>query len=138
MEKKKIPYIEYLPIILIGLVLFKLLDRIDSIYSLFLTLLGMFQPVFWAIGIAYALNPMMRFFERTLKIRRILSIILCYLIVFGLITAIITIVIPMIVDNVTELISNFEGYRKTGIDAFTGLHKLSPVFQRNVRCRPGI
>lgn len=128
MQKRKIPYIEFLPIILIGLVLFKLLDRIDSIYALFLSLLGIFQPIFWALGVAYALNPMMSFFEKKLKIKRIISILLCYLVVFGIVTAIITIVIPMIVKNVSDLIVNFDSYRDKSISYFRNVVVKSNIY----------
>ncbi len=115
MKKKRIPYIEFLPIILIALVLFKLLDRIDSLYELSIYIIGIFQPLLWGIGIAYVLNPMMKIFEKKLKINRIFSILLCYIIVIGIITTIITIVIPMIGKNVSDLIANFESYKETAI-----------------------
>ncbi|MBN2796413.1 MAG: AI-2E family transporter [Clostridia bacterium] len=116
MNRKKIPYLEFLPIIIIGLILFKVLDRIDSVASILLYLLNILQPFFWAVGIAYVINPMMRFFEKKLRINRLISILICYLIVLGMITAIITIVIPMIVQNVTDLLNNFNGYKDELID----------------------
>lgn len=111
MNRKKIPYLEFLPILIIGLILFKVLDRIDSVMSVLLNILNILQPFFWAVGIAYVINPMMRFFERKFKLKRLISILICYLIVIGMITAIITIVIPMIVQNVTDLLNNFNAYR---------------------------
>jgi len=116
--KKKIPYLEFLPILVIGMILFKLVDRIDELGVLFLYILGILQPVFWAIGVAFVLNPMMRFFQEKLNIKRIFSIIICYIIVLGAIVTLITIVIPMIAKNVIDLLNNFNAYRDQAITYF--------------------
>lgn len=116
--KKKIPYIEFLPILIIGLVLFKLLDRVDDVLKIFLFILTVLQPVFWALGISYVLNPLMKFFQKKLKLKRIISIILCYVIVIGLITALFTIVIPMVANNVKDLLDNFDTYSAQVTDYF--------------------
>lgn len=129
MDKNRIPYIEFLPIILIGLISFKLLDRIDSLYFFVIGILDMLQPVFWAIGISYVLNPMMKFFQRKFKLKRIFSILLCYVIVLGVITALITIVIPMIVNNVSDLVSNFDTFREQGINYFNNVIATSKLFE---------
>lgn len=118
MNRKKIPYIEFLPILIIGLVLFKVIDRVDSIFNILLYLLGILQPFFWAVGIAFVLNPLMKFFEKKLKIKRIFSILICYIIVLGLLTALFTIVIPMIVHNVTDLLNNINTYQDEAIKYF--------------------
>lgn len=116
--KKKIPYLEFLPMLVIGIVLFKLIDRIDELGLLFLYLIRVLQPVLWAIGIAFVINPMMRFFERKLKVKRIVSIVFCYIIVLGAIITLITIIIPMIAKNVIDLLANFENYQKEFIRYF--------------------
>lgn len=118
MDKKKIPYIEFVPIMLIGIILFNVADRVDSIMRVFLYMLNILQPFFWAVGIAYIINPMMKFFERKLRVKRIVSIFLCYLIVIGMIVTLITIVLPMIYSNVTDLLDNFENYRDKAVDYF--------------------
>jgi len=100
------------------LVLFKLVDRIDEFGLLVLSGLRVLQPVFWAIGVAYVLNPMMKFFQRKFKMPRILAILVCYVIVIGIIITLITIVIPMIVENVSDLINNVDDYQVMAIDYF--------------------
>jgi predicted PurR-regulated permease PerM len=60
--------------------------------------------------------------------KRIISILLCYLVVFGMIITIITIVIPMIVRNVTDLIDNFDLYRTQFIDYFNNVVVKSEVY----------
>lgn len=129
MKKKNIPYIEFLPILIIGLVLFKLLDRINSIANLLLYIINILQPFFWAIGVAYVLNPMMKFFERHLKVKRLISILICYIVVFGVVITIITIVIPMIVRNVTDLIDNFDLYRMRFINYFNNVIATSDLYK---------
>ena len=122
MNKSKIPYIEFLPIIIITLVLFKVIDRVDSILNIFIYLLTILQPFFWGLGIAYALNPIMSFFERKIKFKfkfkRLVSIIITYVIVLGIVASLITIVIPMIVRNIDELIDNYDLYKNRGIAYF--------------------
>jgi len=116
--KNKIPYLEFLPILVIGLVLFKLVDRIDDFGLLILSGLRVLQSVFWAIGVAYVLNPLMNFLEKKFKIPRILAILICYIIVIGLIITLITIVIPMIYENVRDLIINVESYQEIAVNYF--------------------
>lgn len=128
--KKRIPYIEYLPIIIASLVIFKLLDRIDSLLVLFLFLLNMFQPFFWAAGIAYIINPMMKFIEKKTKIKRIFSILICYIFVIGLIAAIIMVVIPMIAENITDLIENFDSYKNTATKYFDEVIEETYIYQQ--------
>lgn len=144
--KKKIPYLEFLPILIIGLVLFKLVDRIDDIGKLFVYCLGILEPLFWAIGIAYVLNPMMKFFQKKLRLHRIIAILLCYIIVIGIVSALVTIVSPLIYDNIYDLISNLtvyqkdiqsyfnehivtmDWYRDFGIEEFLNFEAISKVF----------
>lgn len=129
MKKRNIPYIEYLPIIVIGLILFKLLDRIDSIVLMVNYLLSILTPIFWAIGIAFVLNPMMMFFEKKLRINRILSILICYIIVLGAVVTLITFVIPMIVTNVTDLAGNFNEYQRQATDYFNDVIVKSEIYE---------
>lgn len=118
MNKKKIPYIEFLPIIMIAMIMFKAIDRIDGILGIFLYMLSILQPFFWGLGIAYVLNPMVAFFEKKFKVKRIISILFSYIIVLGIVVTIITIVIPMITRNILDLIDNYDVYKDRSVAYF--------------------
>lgn len=128
MKKNKIPYIEFLPIIVIAIVMYKAIDRIDGLVNILLYLLKILQPFFWGVGIAYALNPLVSFFEKKLKTKRIFSILLAYIIVLGVVITIITIVIPMITRNIIDLIDNYDLYKGKSIKYFNEVIVKSKVY----------
>lgn len=73
-------------------------------------LLGTLSPFVYAMAIAYFINPLIMFFERvllfkikTLKIRRSLSILLSYLLIFSLVILLLSFVIPQIIDSLQEI-----------------------------------
>jgi len=121
MKKFKIPYIEFLPIMVIGLILFKMVDRVDDLMGLLVSILVILQPFFWGLGIAYALNPLVNFFERKLRVKRIIGILMSYVIVLGVVVTIFTIVIPMIVDNIKDLVANYDFFKTKSIDYFNNV-----------------
>lgn len=127
--KKKILYIEFLPILIIGLILFKLLDRIDSLFIVLKFILKILQPIFWAIAISYVLNPLVKLFEKKFRIKRVFSILLSYIIVIGLIIMIITIIIPMIAENVSDLIENYDYYKNVITDYFNNVIMQSKFYK---------
>lgn len=128
MNRNKIPHIEYLPIIIISLILFKAVDRIDGILDLFMYILNILQPFLWGLGIAYALNPMVSFFEKKLKAKRIIGILFSYIIVLGIITTIITIVIPMITRNILDLVDNYDFFKERSINYFNDVVVESKIY----------
>ncbi|MBS4538079.1 AI-2E family transporter [Clostridium sp. D2Q-11] len=107
-NKKFIPYLSFLPLIILSILIFKVIDNPDSISVVARVL----SPFLVAFGIAYLLNPMVKYIERTFKLDRIGSIFFTYLIVLGALTFLIAIVTPNIIESITTLVSNTPEYVK--------------------------
>lgn len=107
-KKKVISYLNFLPLIIISILLFKLIDNPNS----FIDFLGILSPFLIAFGIAYLLNPLVEYIGRTFKINRIGSIFFAYIIVLGAVVFLIAIVTPNIIESITTLISNTPTYVK--------------------------
>ena len=105
-NRKRIPYSNLIPILIIGFFLFKIINNIDYFARGFGFIISILSPFFWAFGIAYILNPMMIYLEDKFKLRRALSIILVYVIVFGFVALIVNIVSPTISKNIKDLVNN--------------------------------
>lgn len=109
-KKRKIPYIEFLPILIILFILFKLINNIGNVYSFIKSILSIIVPFIWALGIAYILNPLMKYLETKFKFKRWLSILITYVIVIGLITLFINTFLPKIVKNMGDLFVHAPDY----------------------------
>ncbi len=104
-------------VLLIGLVLFWIITNFDQIGKL----LYILTPFFIGFVIAYILSSPVSFFESTIlrfidrkkphpRIKRVISILLSFILFFGLVTALLSVVIPQLIKSVETLISNFSGY----------------------------
>lgn len=111
-KNKKIPHLNLIPILIIAFLLFKAINNIEVLAQGFWIIISILSPFFWAFGIAYLLNPLMKFFERKFNLKRPVSILLVYLIVIGFITLTVTIVYPTIAKNVGDLVNNMPTYMK--------------------------
>ena len=111
-KDKKIPYLKFIPILIIAFLIFKAIDNIQFWTKGFWFILSILTPFFWAFSIAYLLNPLMVHIEKRLKTRRIVSILIVYLIVIGFIYLTVTIIAPTITSNVGELLQNMPSYAR--------------------------
>ncbi len=105
---KRIPYLHLIPIIFISFILFKLVNDKESLKWV----LKVLSPFIWAFAIGYILNPMVKSIERNFKLKRGWSILITYVIVFGIVVFVITIVTPNVIDSVGTLVSNMPNYIK--------------------------
>lgn len=111
---RKIPYWKYIPIIIIAIVVYKLVDNAEYLIDGIKFVLSVLGYLLWAFAIAYTLNPLMVFIEKKLKVRRFLSISIIYILFSGLIIFAITILAPIVINSITQLNDNFSEYvRKT-------------------------
>ncbi|WP_243894402.1 hypothetical protein [Clostridium haemolyticum] len=72
MWKNKIPYINLIPIFIIIAFIFKAINNIEILAGSFGVILAILTPFFWAFGIAYILNPLMMYFEKSLILKETL------------------------------------------------------------------
>lgn len=109
-ENKKIPYLRVLPIIIISILAYKLIDNIDGVTKSLKIFISLISPFLWAFGIAYFLNPQVKYFERRFKINRRLSLVIVYLILIGVLSFTIGIVTPKLFDNVKQIVVDIPKY----------------------------
>lgn len=100
----------------------------DKINSWINRLLGIFTPALIGLVLAYLTNPFFRLFERKilykvrpLSLRRALSLIFAYLIIFLILFSLIMLVLPQLIDSIHDFISNFDGYLSYAITQINGL-----------------
>jgi predicted PurR-regulated permease PerM len=110
LKYRKIPNWKLIPIIIIGIVFYKLADNAETIFNGLKSFLSVLSYLLWAFAIAYVLNPLMVFIERKLKIKRVLSILLIYVAFTGFIAFAITILAPILASSLTQLFQNFPDY----------------------------
>lgn len=113
MRIRRIPYLHFIPILLIAFVLYKMVNQVDVFVDSLGFVLSLLNPFFWAFAIAYLLNPMMVKVEEKLKLRRSLSILIVYIVVLGVITLGITIISPRIANSIVTLIKDLPYYLDT-------------------------
>ncbi|MBU3180753.1 AI-2E family transporter [Clostridium psychrophilum] len=103
---KKIPFIELIPIIIITFFLFRIVNNIENIGSMFHKIFSLLSYFIWGFVIAYLLNPLMVYIEKKTKLKRIYSISIIYTLFVGIIILIITLVTPNVIKSVADLFSN--------------------------------
>ncbi|MCY6482799.1 AI-2E family transporter [Clostridium aestuarii] len=111
-KNRKIPHIDLVPILIISFLLFKIINNIEFLaegVSIFLSILS---PFFWALAIAYMLNPLIIHIEKRFNLKRALSILIVYMVVLGFIILTVTIISPTIADNIVDLANNAPKYLK--------------------------
>ncbi len=105
MKNSKIPYIRWLPLILIGIIFYKSLNSLDAIKSFVNLVISVLVPLIWAMVIAYIVHPAVKRLESLPRINRTYSIAIVYLVLLGLIITLGVVVVPRLVLNITELVN---------------------------------
>ena len=110
--------------------LFKVIFDFSNVWSSVRVVLGVLSPFVIGVIIAYLINPLFKFLEFTFfakwlhmrkkrKLRKALSLLISYLIIFGLIAALIYIIVPQFVASIISLvgtIGTFSGTLEEWID----------------------
>ncbi len=104
-NKKRIPYIEFLPLIIICLILYKVIDNFEGITGAITSFLPNLSTIIWGLAIAYLMNFPLSFIEKKIKVSRIISLFIVYAILLGTIAAFFTSLIPQISHSIKELIA---------------------------------
>ena len=117
--------------IIISLVAFVILYtivNISSISSVASSIMSVITPVALGAGIAYLLNPILKFFEKRVlkkiknrKILRVLGLTLTYVSVLLFLGGAAFLVVPSLIESIAELINDFDGYIEHTIDLINGL-----------------
>ena len=95
-----------MPIIIITFLLYRIVNNIENIGSIFNKIFSLLSYFVWGFVIAYLINPLMVYIEKKTKIKRIYSISIIYTVFIGLIIFIITLVTPNVIKSVVDLFNN--------------------------------
>ncbi len=109
---KRIPYIAFLPIVFLIMIMWKMIDRIDSVGGFVSQLITILVPFIWAFAIAYLANPLLENIEKKSKFNRNISILLVYVIIIGVIVLFVTIAVPSLVQSINDIIADVPEYVK--------------------------
>lgn len=107
-------YFNFIPLILVSIILVKFIFNIENIFStIVLSVFSVLVPFFWALGIAYLINPLMVWIEKKFKFRRGISTLISYIIVVFFIYIVITVIFPTILNSLIDLFKNMSDYAST-------------------------
>lgn len=120
-------------------------DNSGTVQAIFAKLFSVLTPVFYGLGMAYLLAPIVNFLERAiLRLRdklerkrgrairihkgwlRAASIFLTWAVVLVLVYLLLSMLVPQLVDSITTLVNNLESYYTTIYDWVTGLLSDNP------------
>ncbi len=110
---KNIRYKDVLIFALIAFIGYKIIDNYAVYLSVFKKFLTVLTPFIYALIFAYILNPIMKLFEKRLKLKRGLAVGLTYLIVLGIIVVIGLYGIPSIIDSIVSITKEIPNYVNT-------------------------
>lgn len=90
--------------------------------------ISVLNPVILGFGLAYLLNPILKFFEfkvfRKIKnktVLRILSLVSTYVLSLLILTAVIFLIIPQLIESIITLVISFDSYIDNTINLINGL-----------------
>lgn len=102
--------------------------NVSSIATVASRAVSILTPVILGFGIAYLLNPLMKFFEKRIfrkiknkKILRVLGLTCTYITVALFLCGVAFLIAPALIESITVLIKNFDGYIEHTIDLINGL-----------------
>ena len=116
-----------LSVLTIGLIMYFCLLRYAGILAIVKKVFKIFVPFFYGIAIAYVLNQLMKFFEKTIfkkvpgfipkkshfKYRRIMSLLLSSLMLLAIVAFLISIIIPQLLKSFDVFVDNVPTYFKS-------------------------
>lgn len=101
----------------VALVLFYVIVNVDSISGFFSSVIGVLTPIIIGAGLAYFLNPVLRFFEfkvflkiRKKGLRRALSITCTLFVAAAFFAMLLWMFIPSLIDGAKDFIENYDDH----------------------------
>ena len=115
-------------ILAVAFVVLYAIVNISNISSVVSGVIAVLNPVILGLGLAYLLNPILKFFERkaykkirSKKLLRVLSLISTYAVSILFLTAVVFLIIPQLIESVVILVSSFDKYIDNTINLINGL-----------------
>ncbi len=82
-------------------------ELIAGVFAYFIEII---KPILWGLGIAYLLNPLLKWFEAKTKLGRGLSVTIIYLFILLLTVTTLMIIVPLSYNSATEIIKDIPSY----------------------------
>lgn len=116
-------------VIFAGLVLFfYIISNLPSISEWVRSIVSVFAPLIIGLSIAYLCSPLLRFLERkplrrirSWYLRRMLSIILTYLLIILIIAAVGLLMVPQLIESIRDLVTHYNEYIANAVGYINGL-----------------
>lgn len=112
----------------IALLLILLIANLDAFNDFLSATLTILRPVLIGLVLAYFCNPLFRLFERKLffkvrpiTLRRVLSLIFTYIVVFLIILFFFMLLIPQLVSSILSFLDNYDTYMSTVVKQLNDL-----------------
>ena len=109
LKDKKI-YFNIILTVVISYILIKFIDNYNYFFGIVKLLFSLLTPFVIAFILAYILSPIVNLLERTLKTKRIVSLLITYGFFIALIGASLVYTVPIIIANVSEIINQLPDY----------------------------
>lgn len=114
-------YLNIIITVVISYLLIKLIDNYNYFFGVVKVLLSLLTPFVIAFILAYALNPLVKFLEKSLRIKRLPSLFITYGIFIFLIGSFIFFTGPAIVSSIADIVNQFPLYVSQTQDFFINL-----------------
>lgn len=99
-------YLWVVCLVLITYIGLKLITNYKSVINILSYSYSVLSPFVYALIIAYILNPIVKLFNRKLKINKGISIILTYLLLISAISISIIFIVPSLLNSITQLVAD--------------------------------
>lgn len=127
--KKSIKYFDVLIIALISIVAYKIIENYLFFFDICKSIVATISPFIYAFLFAYALNPIMKLFERRVKVKRSIAILFTYLLIFIIIGLICVFLIPSMFDSIVSLIGHIPDYVNTAQNWINDILKNDKIYE---------
>lgn len=114
-------YQDIIFLIALSIILYKVIQNYESFLFVFQKLIAILMPFFWAFGIAFLLNPLMKLIERRKGMSRTMTLTIIYTLLIGLLALFFIIVTPRIIRSITDIVINMPIYYSQVQDAVSKL-----------------
>lgn len=107
---RKFKHFNLIPIILVSILMYKLVDNIQLVGTIFGRAMSLMTYFIWGFAIAYMLNPLMVFIERYMKTKRSVSILITYCFFLSCIVLFFILAIPSLLKSMGEILNRLPGF----------------------------
>ncbi len=110
MNKGKLHYMQFLPLVVLTIIAYKLINQTEVIYQMYHFVMTLLTPIIWAAVIAYLLNPLLYLLEKRLNCSRLFSVFIVYVLLIILLTGLILVIVPIIAGSIADIVRDMPTY----------------------------